>query len=130
MIASATLDLGADPQRGQDFDTRPIIAVSFQAAHETVKEPGRIILVANLRNRDDRQETVREQLAHATQRTLKRPRPAKRIILLRGVTIDRYAEFEAVIRRRFRPAQAYEPFLLEDRTVGQHGGQTIVQGQL
>src|SRR5207247_10595730 len=98
--------------------------------NETVKEPGGIIPVANRRNRDDRQEAVREQLAHATQRTLKRPRPANRIILLRGVTIDRYAEFEAVIRRRFRPAQAYEPFLLEDRTVGQHSGGTVEQRQL
>ena len=57
-VAALPLRLGAEPQRRQDLDARPVVAAPLQHRDEAGEQLAVVLVVAGPRHGDDRQEAV------------------------------------------------------------------------
>ncbi len=130
VVAALSLNLGPEPQRRQDFDARPVVAVRLQQFDEAAKQRSVVGIIARPGHGDDRQETVGEELPDAVQDALEGAGAADRVIVRRSEAVDRDAELQAVRRCRLGLRQPCQPFVLENSAVGQHRRGAVPQRQL
>src|SRR5262249_20217071 len=74
MVAAAALHLGPNPERRQNLQTRPPVALLTQQSCESLDQCRFVLILAYPRDRNDRQKVVGDELANAAEDALKGPR--------------------------------------------------------